>query len=68
MPASGSSVGSAAGAFVNLALGLGAFAYSLLPPHRVKHYRRSVALLLRWSGLLLAGLSAAVLLLRTIGR
>ena len=68
MPASGSSAGSAAGAYINLALGLGAVAYSFIPPHRVKGYRRSIALLLRGSGCLLAGLSAAVLLLRVAGR
>lgn len=56
-----------AGEAFNLVLGLCAVGYSWLPPHRVKNYRRSFALLLRSMGLLLAGLSTTSVVLQWVG-
>ena len=48
----------------NMVLGLCALGYSFVPASRVKNYKRSVALIMRWIGVLLIVLSAVSLLLR----
>ena len=52
------------GEWFNILLGLCAVGYSLIPPHRVRNYRRGLALALRWLGVALLALAAAGLLLQ----
>ena len=51
------------GHILNVVLGLCAIGYSYLPPHRVKHYKHSLSLLMRVVGLFLLALSVTSLLL-----
>ena len=52
-----------AGHILNVILGLCAIGYSYLPPHRIRHYKRSISLLMRILGFFLLIISVTSLLL-----
>ena len=56
------------GAIVNLVLGACAIGYSFMPADRVRGYRRSVALLMRWVGVVLVALAVINLCMQGIVR
>ena len=56
------------GEIFNLVLGACALWYSFMPPHLVRGYRRSIALLMRFAGALLIFLTGASMLLKLLGR
>lgn len=55
------------GDIINLILGTCGIVYSLLPPERVRNYRRNLALLMRGGGICLLIIALTSLFLKTVG-
>ena len=53
---------------MNIVLGLCAIGYSLLPPHRIRNYKRGISLFMRFLGVVLLMVSGTNLLLRALGQ